>query len=74
MSKFLRIIEILWAVVAVVAAATAISRAVSGQEWGSYLYVTLFTGTLAVFMYFFKKRNRKYMEEYYRKQQEEART
>ena len=61
----------MWAVVAVVAATVGISRLVSGQSWGNYLWITLFTGGLAVFMYFFKKRNREYMETYYKSKEEQ---
>jgi uncharacterized membrane-anchored protein len=65
MSKFLRIIEVMWLVVAAIALTTAIVRAVNGQAWGNYLYITVFTGCVAGFMYWFKKRSRRYMEAYY---------
>ena len=65
MNRFLKVIEIMWLIVALVALVTAVLRASSGQSWGSYLYVTLFTGCLAAFMYWFKKRNRQYMESYH---------
>lgn len=66
MTRFLRIIEIMWLIVAVVALGTGVYRAVNGQSWGSYLWITLFTGAVAGFMYWFKKRNREYMESYHR--------
>lgn len=69
MTQFLKIIEIMWAIVAVVAAVTAVVRATAGQSWGNYLYVSLFTACIAVFMYFFKKRNRHFMEDYYRRKE-----
>lgn len=64
--RLLKIFEWLWAFVAVVAATMAILRATRGENWGSYLYISLFTATLATFMYFFKKKNRLYMERYHK--------
>lgn len=65
MSRFLRIIEIMWLIVALIALVTGIVRALKGQTWGNYLYITLFTGAVAGFMFWFKRRNRRYMEDYY---------
>ena len=65
MSRFLRIIEIMWLVVAAIALTTGIVRAANGQNWGNYIYITLFTAAVAAFMFWFKRRNRRYMEAYY---------
>ncbi len=69
MTRFLRVIEVLWLIVAVVAAIVGVSRMMNGQNWGNYLYITLFTAGVAIFMYFFKKRNRRYMETYYKEKE-----
>ncbi len=65
MTRFLKIIEVMWLIVAAVALITGIVRAANGQSWGSYVYITLFTACVAAFMFWFKKRNRRYMEAYY---------
>lgn len=70
--RFLRVIEVLWLVVAVVAGTVGITRMINGQNWGNYLYITLFTAGIAIFMYVFKKRNRKYMENYYAEKEEQS--
>jgi mannose/fructose/N-acetylgalactosamine-specific phosphotransferase system component IID len=72
MTRFLRIIEIMWLVVAAIALGTAIYRASNGQSWGNYLWITVFTAAVAAFMYWFKKRNRRYMEAYHQEQARQA--
>ncbi len=71
MTRFLRIIEIMWLIAAALALGTGIYRAANGQTWGNYLYITLFTAGVAAFMYWFKKRNRRYMESYHQQQAEQ---
>jgi uncharacterized membrane-anchored protein len=73
MTRFLRIIEIMWLIVAAIALITGIVRVSNGQNWGNYLYITLFTAAVAGFMYWFKKRNRRYMEAYHREQAQQRR-
>jgi archaellum biogenesis protein FlaJ (TadC family) len=70
-SKFLRILEVLWLIVAIIAGIVGVSRMMSGQNWGNYLYIMLFTGGVAIFMYVFKKRNRHFMENYYAEKEAE---
>lgn len=72
MNQFLRlmkIFEIMWLVAAVIALFMAITRAANGLAYGNYIYITIFTTCIAIFMYIFKKRNRKYLQEYYKKQE-----
>ncbi len=68
--RLMRIFEIMWLVTAIVALFMAISRALNGQSYGSYIYITCFTGAVAIFMYRFKKKNRKYLETHYARQEE----
>lgn len=72
MNQFLRlmkIFEVMWLVAAAIALVMAITRASNGQTYGNYIYITIFTTCVAAFMYIFKKRNRKYLKEYYKKQE-----
>ena len=71
MLKLMRIFEVLWLVASAIALTMAIIRATSGQAYGNYIYITIFTACVTFFMYRFKKKNRLYMEERYRRQQEE---
>ena len=65
----------MWLIVAVIALTTGVFRAINGQSWGNYIYITIFTGCVAGFMFWFKKRNRRYMEDYYaRKENAERRS
>ncbi len=67
--RLMKIFEIMWLVAAVIALVMAISRASNGLAYGNYIYITVFTTCVAAFMYIFKKRNRKYLQEYYKKQE-----
>lgn len=68
--RLMRIFEIMWLITALAALFMAVSRAVNGQSYGSYIYITIFTGAVAFFMYRFKKKNRHYLETHYAKQEE----
>jgi len=70
--RLMKIFEVMWLVTAAVPLVMAITRALNGQQYGNYIYITLFTGSVAYFMFRFKKRNRLYLEEHYRKQEEMA--
>ncbi|HAE13349.1 MAG TPA: hypothetical protein DCG24_03910 [Bacteroidetes bacterium] len=59
----MKIFEVLWLAASLIALTMAIIRATSGQAYGNYIYITLFTAAVALFMYRFKKRNRLYLEE-----------
>jgi hypothetical protein len=65
----MKIFEIMWLVAAAIALFMAITRAANGLAYGNYIYITIFTTGIAIFMYIFKKRNRKYLQEYYKKQE-----
>lgn len=71
--RLMRIFEIMWLITAIAAAVMAVTRAINGQSFGSYIYITCFTGAVAFFMYRFKKKNRHYLESHYAKQGEEMR-
>ncbi len=70
MLKLMKIFEGLWLFVCLVALTMAIVRAVNGQAYGNYIYITIFTAAVAYFMYRFKKKNRLYLEERERRQHE----
>jgi|GEM_PF-666658 len=70
--KLMKIFEVMWLIVAFIALTLAITKAINGEAYGSYVYITIFTAGLAYFMYRFKKKNRKYLENYYRKKQDAA--
>lgn len=68
--RLMRIFEIMWLITAVTALCMAVTRAMSGQSYGSYIYITIFTGAVAFFMYRFKKKNRHYLETHYAKMEQ----
>jgi len=49
----------------------AITKGLNGEAYGSYVWITVFTSGIAFFMYRFKKKNRKYLETYYKKKEEQ---
>ncbi len=67
----MKIFEMLWLIASIIALALAIKRAIEGEAYGSYIYITVFTAAVAFFMYHFKKKNRLYLENHYRKKFEE---
>ncbi len=69
--KLMKIFEVLWLFVACVALVLAITKAINGEAYGSYIFITIFTSGIAYFMYRFKKKNRKYLESYYKKKEAE---
>jgi len=71
MLKLMKIFELLWLMVSVIALTMAVVRAVNGQAFGNYIYITIFTAGVAYFMYRFKKKNRLYLENRYKQQQTE---
>ena len=68
--KLMKIFEVMWLVAAVISLTMVVIRSSNGQAYGNYIYITVFTTCVAVFMYWFKKKNRKYQEEYYKKKKE----
>lgn len=62
MLKMMKIFEWLWLGVSIIALIMAITKFMNGQAYGNYIYITLFTAAVALFMYWFKKRNRLYLE------------
>ncbi len=56
----------MWLIACIVSLVVLVTRAINGESYGNYIYITLFTGAIAIFMYYFKKKNRKYMEERYK--------
>lgn len=68
----MKIFEVMWLVAAAISLYMAISRAMKGESYGSYIYITIFTAAVAFFMYWFKKKNRKYLHNYYQQQEEKA--
>mgnify|MGYP006245815995 CR=1 FL=1 len=62
MTRWMRIFELLWLGVAAIALGFGVSAAIEGEEWGSYIYIAIFTGVIGLFMYWFKKKNRLYLE------------
>jgi len=58
----MKIFEWLWLGVSIIALVLAITKYLDGQAYGNYIYITLFTAGVALFMYRFKKRNRRYLE------------
>ncbi len=71
--KLMKIFEVMWLVAAGISLVMVFVRASNGQNFGNYIYITIFTSCVAAFMYWFKKKNRKYHEAYYKKKEEEAR-
>ncbi|MFI5171589.1 MAG: hypothetical protein ACHQFW_04320 [Chitinophagales bacterium] len=69
--RLMKIFEVMWLVAAAVSLFMAISRGMNGQSYGNYIYITIFTSCVALFMYWFKKKNRKKMEAYYKKKEQE---
>jgi O-antigen/teichoic acid export membrane protein len=69
--RLMKIFEVLWLVVAVIALVLAVTKGLKGESYGSYVFVTIFTAGIAYFMYRFKKKNRKYLESYYKKKEQE---
>jgi hypothetical protein len=69
MLKLMKIFEWLWLGASVIALTMAIVRGVNGQMYGNYIYITLFTAAIALFMYRFKRKNRLYLEERERQKQ-----
>ncbi len=70
--KLMKIFEVMWLVAAVISLTMVIIRSSNGQAYGNYIYITVFTTCVAAFMYWFKKKNRKYQEVYYKKKAEES--
>ena len=68
--RLYKIFEIMWLVASFVSLTVLITRAMNGESYGNYIYITIFTASVAVFMYYFKKKNRKYMEKRYKEQEE----
>lgn len=66
MMRLMKIFEILWLIVSIIALIMCIIKAVNGEAYGNYIYITIFTAAIALFMYRFKKKNRLYLEKYYR--------
>ena len=62
MLKLMKIFEWLWLCASLIALTMAITKYINGQAYGNYIYITLFTACVAMFMYWFKKRNRLYLE------------
>ncbi|MFN0274261.1 MAG: hypothetical protein ACKVPJ_00825 [Chitinophagales bacterium] len=71
MLRIFKIFEVMWLVASAAAIIMAITRASKGQAYGNYIYLTVFTACVAGFMYWYKKRHRKYLEGYYKKKREE---
>jgi hypothetical protein len=69
MLKLMKIFEWLWLGASAIALTMAIVRGVNGQVYGNYIYITLFTAAIALFMYRFKRKNRLYLEERERQKQ-----
>jgi O-antigen/teichoic acid export membrane protein len=69
--RLMKIFEVLWLVVAVIALVLAVTKGLNGESYGSYVFITIFTAGIAYFMYRFKKKNRKYLESYYKKKEQE---
>lgn len=72
MMRIMKIFEVLWLIASLIALTMAIVKAIHGEAYGSYIYITVFTAAVAFFMYRFKKKNRLYLEKYYRQKAEEA--
>ncbi len=68
----MKIFEVMWLVAAFISLYMAISRGMKGESYGSYIYITVFTAGVAGFMYWFKKRNRQYLKDYYAKKEQES--
>lgn len=68
--RLMKIFEVMWLITAICALVMAITRGINGQSYGSYIYITCFTGAVALFMYRFKKKNRHYLESHYARQEE----
>ncbi len=66
MMRLMKIFEVLWLIVSIIALTMCIIKAVKGEAYGNYIYITIFTAGVALFMYRFKKKNRLYLEKYYR--------
>lgn len=62
----------MWLIACAAAIYMAISRASKGQTYGNYIYLTVFTACVAGFMYWYKKRHRKYLEGHYKKKKDDA--
>lgn len=69
MLKLMKIFEWLWLGASAIALTMAIVRGVNGEVYGNYIYITLFTAAVALFMYRFKRKNRLYLEERERQKQ-----
>ena len=69
--RLMKIFEVLWLVVAVIALVLAVTKGLNGESYGSYVFITIFMAGIAYFMYRFKKKNRKYLESYYKKKEQE---
>ncbi|MEZ5014389.1 MAG: hypothetical protein R2794_08865 [Chitinophagales bacterium] len=67
--KLMKIFEVMWLVAAVISLYMAISRSMRGESYGSYIYITIFTAAVALFMWRFKRKNRRYLERHYGKKQ-----
>lgn len=71
MLRAFKIFEVMWLVACAGAIIMAITRASKGEAYGNYIYLTAFTACVAAFMYWYKKRHRKYLEKYYREKKNE---
>jgi hypothetical protein len=56
----------MWLVAAIIALTMTIINAIGGKAYGSYLYITFFTAFIAIVMYYFKKKNRIFLEKHYK--------
>ena len=54
MLRLMKIFEVLWLAASLITLTMAIIRATSGQAYGNYIYITLFTAAVALFMYRFR--------------------
>lgn len=72
MLKLMKIFEWLWLGACIIALTMAITRAANGQMYGNYIYITLFTAAVALFMYRFKKKNRLYLEQRQRESEKQT--
>lgn len=72
MLKLMKIFEWLWLGASLIALSMAVTRALNGQMYGNYIYITLFTAAVALFMYRFKKKNRLYLEQRQRESEQQG--
>lgn len=68
--RLMKIFEVMWLIACIVSLVMCITKALNGEQYGNYIYITIFTACVAIFMYRFKKKHRKYLEERYKREQE----